>query len=204
MNTYIFGKPNNANPTRTKKIAFGTGNLTGTTETMELSELVSMVDTDLGIPTVKQNVTDLDEAMTAANEAIGLLDGRLDTAEQEIIDLWAAIGETPDTWHVVGAVGEPAYQNNYVAGLGGFTEGIQFKRVGDFLLIRGSCSGGTAATIFTLPNAPTNYRPSIRLLTPIFVENAQSIKGAYIDTNGNFVLLGATYQIESCNLVLAL
>lgn len=188
----LFQQPDVTSLDKSKKFAIG--KLGTITENISITEYESQLNTTFGIAGMQSDIGTLEGKVST-------LEGEMDTAQQDIIDLQDAIGTTPDTWHVVGAVGEPVYQNNYVAGLGGYTDGLQFKKVGSLLLIRGSCSGGNAATIFTLP---ANYRPYIRLLTPIFVENAQSVKGAYIDTNGNFVLLGGTYQVESCNLVLAL
>jgi hypothetical protein len=66
---------------------------------------------------------------------------------------------TMDTWHIVGAAGEPAFQNSW-ASVAGFPT-VAFRRFPDgTVAVRGAVSGGTAGgVIFTLP---VGYRPPVR------------------------------------------
>jgi hypothetical protein len=73
----------------------------------------------------------------------------------------------PETWKVVGAVGQPAFQNSWenhdpYVSIGG--PPVSFTRVGPRVYLRGLARLGTVgATIFTLP---TGYRPSARRMWP--------------------------------------
>lgn len=75
------------------------------------------------------------------------------TSEDVLARLRAATAQHPGKIHVVGASGEPAFQNSWVVG------GIPtvFYRVGGLVLIEGTLSGGTNnAAAFTLPSG---FRP---------------------------------------------
>lgn len=58
----------------------------------------------------------------------------------------------PDSWHVIGGGGEPAFQNSWVNVFGG-TQQLEFKKVDNVVTIRGTVAnaGSVLQTIFTLP-----------------------------------------------------
>jgi hypothetical protein len=73
---------------------------------------------------------------------------------------------TADTWHTVGAVGEPAFNSTYTAQ----SEAVQFTKdpMGN-VWMRGRCNRGGAATGTTVFTLPAGYRPSVNVDgVPIF------------------------------------
>lgn len=67
-----------------------------------------------------------------------------------------AIG-APEAWHVVGAGGEPAFQNSWVNMGGSFPTAAFYKDAAGIVHLRGGVTAGAASTIFTLP---AGYRPA--------------------------------------------
>lgn len=86
------------------------------------------------------------------------------------------------TWHVVGATGEPAFQNSWTFN----TNNVKFKiDASGFVCFEGIATGGASGTtVFTLPVA---YRPAFskRFVAVSFIDNQGVIS---IGTNGNVVI----------------
>ena len=73
-------------------------------------------------------------------------------------------GSKRGSWHNVGDVGEPAFQNSWV-NRGGTTRPARFRLDGDVVRLEGAVSTGTnGTTIFTLP---AGYRPTAEVVIPI-------------------------------------
>lgn len=69
-----------------------------------------------------------------------------------------------EDWHVVGDVGEPAFENGWVNYGGGWTTAAFFKDAYGIVHLKGLVKNGTADTvIFTLP---VGYRPSETMHLP--------------------------------------
>jgi hypothetical protein len=84
---------------------------------------------------------------------------------------WTWIAGAPqDTWHEVGAAGEPAFQNGWV-NFGGVYSPVSFRKDSAGVVhIQGLVKSGTlGTTIFTLPGG---YRPSIQLLNAVLTSDA--------------------------------
>lgn len=94
-----------------------------------------------------------------------------------------------DTWHVVGAAGEPAFQNSWV-NFGGIYATLAFRKdpFGKVKL-RGTIKGGVNGTaVFTLP---VGYRPPADIAVP--VETMSGANTAYCSVsaaNGQVVIAG--------------
>lgn len=78
---------------------------------------------------------------------------------QERVETQSGIS-TFDDWHVIGAAGEPAFQNGWVNN-GGYGPAAFWRDSAGIVRLRGLVVSGTLATIFTLP---AGYRPAYRLL----------------------------------------
>jgi hypothetical protein len=91
-----------------------------------------------------------DDAITA----IARLRADVDALQRLGASRWGVAG---DVWHVVGAGGEPAFQNSWVNFGSGF-QGARFRRENGVVRIEGLVKSGTSNTaVFTLP---AEYRPS--------------------------------------------
>ena len=65
---------------------------------------------------------------------------------------------TDESWHEIGATGEPAFQNSWVNYGSGYATAAFMKDALGFVHIKGSIKSGTVAQpIFTVPTA---YRPA--------------------------------------------
>ena len=73
-----------------------------------------------------------------------------------VADRAASIGP-PEGYHVVGAPGEPAFQNGWNNVGGAFATMAYFKDLEGVVHLRGSITAGISPTVFTLP---AGYRPS--------------------------------------------
>lgn len=94
------------------------------------------------------------------------------TAVRELhVDEFELALDGVERWHTVGATGEPAYDNSWVAFTGGTTE-ARYRRVGRRIELSGQVKSGSSGTaaIFTLPAA---WRP----VKPVIVPAASN--GAY-------------------------
>jgi hypothetical protein len=101
---------------------------------------------------------------------------------------WPNYGEQ---WRVVGATGQPAFQNAWV-NFGGGLSVVAFYKVGDRVYVKGQVSTGTAGTtIFTLP---TGYRPLERLDPPITANGAGS--AGTVGTNGDVIPVAAAGNVR--------
>lgn len=70
----------------------------------------------------------------------------------------SSVGVIPEPWHIVGASGEPAFQNSWVARTSeGQPTPAFYKDPNSVVRLRGTIQTGTNAAIFTLP---VGYRPS--------------------------------------------
>lgn len=104
------------------------------------------------------------------------------TADQErILDKITYVVNTQESWHIVGAVGEPTYQGAWVAD----GTGAQFMKDSlGFVHIQGSVQSGTTGVVFTLP---VGYRPSELLYVPMSNTGAVIYEASIglIQTNGD-------------------
>jgi hypothetical protein len=67
-----------------------------------------------------------------------------------------AVGALGDGWHLIGAAGEPAFQNSWT-NYGGTWGPARFKKIGGEVILQGLVAGGTNGAVgFTLP---AGYRP---------------------------------------------
>jgi hypothetical protein len=66
-------------------------------------------------------------------------------------------------WHVVGAAGEPAFQNGFV-NYGTFTP-ARFRMSGGIVIVQAMVRNGTAGTVIW--NMPVGYRPGAQILAAI-------------------------------------
>jgi hypothetical protein len=94
-----------------------------------------------------------------------------------------------DTWHVVGASGEPAYKNSWGTS-GASTNSIAGFRKDPFgkVMLRGAVKGGANATVvFTLP---VGYRPPKDLGIALSTNNGASTGLCSIQANGDVWISG--------------
>jgi hypothetical protein len=140
-------------------------------DTVDGKHASEFIDTSSGSQSVnaaKPNVTNLDADKLDgkhANEFIDTSSGSqsVNAAKPKVTNLdadkWDGLHATIDTWHYVGASGEPAFQNGWVNS-GGSEEPLRFKLKQDgSLLVSGVIKSGTAITVFTLP---VGYRPATK------------------------------------------
>src|SRR6266545_1689135 len=69
-----------------------------------------------------------------------------------------------EAWHEIGAAGEPAFVNSWHNFGGGFSTAAFAKDSLGFVHLKGTITGGTANTAFTLP---AGYRPAQSLFIPM-------------------------------------
>jgi len=69
-----------------------------------------------------------------------------------------------EAWHEIGAAGEPAFVNSWHNFGGGFSTAAFAKDSLGFVHLKGTITGGTAITAFTLP---AGYRPALSLFIPM-------------------------------------
>jgi hypothetical protein len=93
----------------------------------------------------------------------------------------ASLNTIMDTWHTVGAVGEPQFQNGYVA-----TITVQFRKYPDGTVhIRGAVGTGTnSATVFTLP---AGYRPVTGRYYYVVGDSGAAGNYVYVGSDGQVV-----------------
>lgn len=91
-------------------------------------------------------------AYTSSSCAIGAT-----STHMEINLVGASVGIIPEPWHVVGATGEPAFQNSWVNFGGTYPVAAYRKDPNGMVEIKGTVKSGTISNaIFTLP---AGYRP---------------------------------------------
>lgn len=105
----------------------------------------------------------------------------------------------PPTWHSVGAVGEPAFQNGWVNFGSGFAP-ARFQRVGTRIFVEGLIANGTMPGVaFNLPAAfrPTTGGASGRL----FDAHTGGLVGRVdVYTNGNVLVQNSSTAYVEINL----
>lgn len=109
----------------------------------------------------------------------------------------------PETWHQVGAPGEPAFLAPW-ANLGGVDLSVRFRRgIQDEVQLAGraktTSSVGNNSVIWTMPAA---YRPTVRVVLPTVVNNPSIPCVLLIDTTGEVSIrnLPAAVTIASLEL----
>lgn len=102
-------------------------------------------------------INDPNQAMAASMAEVVR---RLETLERR--------SDYTETWHMVGAAGEPAFQNSWANFAGGY-QPLRFRKERGRVFIEGVIkSGGSNTICFTLP---VGYRPSLSLQRPARVLN---------------------------------
>lgn len=88
--------------------------------------------------------------------------------------------ESPEAWRIVGAAGQPSYQNGWMD-YGAGHPGASFCKIGEIVYLRGLVMRPTsgASTIFTLP---VGYRPPVQIYFITFVGGANV--GFRVNSNG--------------------
>jgi hypothetical protein len=115
----------------------------------------------------------------------------------------SSVGVAPEPWHVVGAVGEPAFQNGWTNYGGGYATAGFFKDPHSIVHLRGLVkSGSLTAAIFALP---AGYRPAYDALIPVTANGAfgdlviRAATGAVTHNDGStvwFSLEGVNFRGE--------
>ena len=87
-----------------------------------------------------------------------------------------------EDWHYVGEAGEPAFENSWVGISGRPKPAFRIREAG-IIDLQGVVTGGSAATIFTLPEG---YRPSATVYVTTTTSTATSMGAGVIRvlTNG--------------------
>ena len=101
-----------------------------------------------------------------------------------------------EQWHVVGAAGEPAYENSWAKYDTTFAPGRFMKDAAGVVHIEGLVKSGGVATIFTLP---TGYRPNFK--HRLDSQGNAGIGRMEIDTDGtvDYKAGGNTWFIIHCS-----
>jgi len=100
----------------------------------------------------------------------------------------------PDTWHYVGAVGEPSFQNSWV-NVGSPFESARFRyiEISSVIELQGVIRNGTSGNIcFTLP---LGYRPTKRIILPAIDSSSTFTTNIYrldIFPTGDILVYGGT------------
>jgi hypothetical protein len=103
---------------------------------------------------------------------------------------------TNEAWHVVGATGEPAFQNAWANYSGGYTVARFKKDKENTVFIEGLVASGTAATIFTLP---TGYTPTGGSIIMATQTNANTIGRLEIGSSGTVLMaIGSNVWFSIC------
>lgn len=89
-----------------------------------------------------------------------------------------------EDWRLVGAVGEPAFQNSW-GNIGTPEAPVSFALCGGFVHLRGGFAGGTAnSVVFTLP---VGYRPAFQQEMVIPTTTSTSYAIVVVGTDGGVV-----------------
>lgn len=115
-----------------------------------------------------------------------------------------AVAGVQDPWHIVGAAGEPAFQNGWVWYGAGWSVPA-FRRVGEIVYVKGAVKSGTVATnIFQLPSGFRPKENSYYAITASPPVTAGALNGTLlVDSSGqlNAYNGGNTYFAVECSFV---
>ena len=116
------------------------------------------ISTNNGAGTVYGNVTIGSDGTVGMSQIAGvwasLADIEFDT--ESVSSVTSVVAQPMEPWHTVGATGEPAFQNSWVAGASGPVTAFRKDPLGR-VHIKGNVQNGTSASaVFTLP---AGYRP---------------------------------------------
>lgn len=107
---------------------------------------------------------------------------------------------TLDSWHVIGATGEPAFQNSWAAYPSYATPAFR-KYPDGKVRLRGGVRNGTAPTIFTLP---VGYRPPATVLFSANTAGAVNVpsyvqidSGGVVTTGGNNAYVPLDFEFDT-------
>ena len=102
----------------------------------------------------------------------------------------------PEAWRIVGASGQPAFENSWSNYGSGEADAAFYKHI-DQVYIKGSVTGGSSATtIFTLPEG---YRPA-ELIRFAVADSTSSRGNVSINTSGEVRVNGSSLARVSLNV----
>lgn len=116
-------------------------------------------------------------------------DGALGSADLNYEDLIVVQPEVADTWHEVGGVGEPIFENGFDSQVG--TRPAAFRLLGGYVELKGNLDYGLASTSFAAFTLPLGYRPDYDLWLPMADINSSSDVSLRVLTSGA-VIVGFT------------
>jgi hypothetical protein len=152
----------------------GSGAILTTGEITATSPLTVQLDGTTDIPTAQT----IDSYIPTVADVVAVLVQGTDLLVLGVIGIGVpgSVGGPPDTWHVIGDPGEPAFQNNW-APAGASADTPMFRKVNDIVFLNGSITPGIGTTpvdevVFTLP---VGYRP----LNPFIFAPYSDIDGAH-------------------------
>ncbi len=102
-------------------------------------------------------------------------------------------------WHLVGGVGEPAFQNSW-GNLGAGFQPVRFRRQGDEVTIEGvAAGGGLGTTVFTLPVGyrPLAIKPVANVISDVLARIDVTAAGAVTHATGG---AATTYLTVNCTV----
>jgi len=105
--------------------------------------------------------------------------GKLTTPSALSTAIAPLANKTIDTWHQVGAAGEPAYYAGWSDGASG-AQGIRFKKndIGTVSFVGSATAGGVATN--SVFNLPVGYRPQFDIVMPIMQYIAGATRTMYL------------------------
>jgi hypothetical protein len=118
----------------------------------------------------------------------------IDFDTESVLQTVSAAAQPMDTWHIVGAAGEPAFGAGY-SSLSGSNPSIAFRKYPDGRVrIRGVVAGTAGGTIFTLP---VGYRPSgyVRFVCQDLSGGTTFVQ-CYVAADGSVTKLGSSGQVD--------
>ena len=144
-----------------------------------------------GAAVVAANGTDYFEIYHTVVGSLGANQRVQGNAEYTYFQAYSLVADTPESMHLVGGSGEPAFANSYVNYAGGF-DPVGFYKDRGRVYLQGLYDNASppalGTTIFTLP---VGYRPSLPIRHPINANNAFGVVN--IATTGAVsVVVGST------------
>lgn len=124
-----------------------------------------------------------------------LSNGVADSGDINLDDLVyiSELSPESESWHLVGDVGEPAFQNSWTSPgtlLGDPVNEVSFKKRGTTLMLRGMAYKAVTVTTSIIFTLPVGYRPSVNIFKNISYVGADHY--LWIKPSGDVVLYAGT------------